>query len=478
MFAQRVLTLFTLLAAAWLAAASKIAKPQPGLTPDKDPFFKPPQGWQNKQPGDILRWRQIKPIFHLMDMKLEAAYQLLYRTTHSDGSQPSWTATTVFVPHNASRDAFVMAADPTDANSPKCQPSYLYMGGGIDGSNGYGLNSETLYLPYMYLGYIVSLPDVEGPKDEFAATRLEGHALLDAARATLKFSKLNLSKNAKIGGYGYSGGALTMSWAAALQPTYASELNVAGWTFGGTPANLTANVLYASGGPFSGFTISGITGVIDAYPEIHDVVEQQITKEGREAMKFAHENCDSQVLEKYPFTNFISKKFLKDPHGFLYNPKVQKVIKQLTLGAHKSETPRAPVFMYHGQFDEVIKYQPARWAAEQWCHNGGNVQFRTYTNPVMEHLVTEYTASARSVFFLHDRLRGKPFPKGCRFEKDDSVLFDPKAIKGDLRNVFQAILQFFGDNIGPHDSKVKDKITHGHSGKSSSKSAKSHSKSH
>ena len=81
MFAQRVLTLFTLLAAAWLAAASKIAKPQPGLTPDKDPFFKPPQGWQNKQPGDILRWRQIKPIFHLMDMKLEAAYQLLYRTS-------------------------------------------------------------------------------------------------------------------------------------------------------------------------------------------------------------------------------------------------------------------------------------------------------------------------------------------------------------------------------------------------------------
>ena len=100
-----------------------------------------------------------------MEMKLEAAYQLLYRTTHNDGSQPSWTVTTVFVPHNASRDAFVMAADPTDANSPKCQPSYLYMGGGIDGSDGYGLTSETLYLPYMYLGYICLLYTSPSPRD-------------------------------------------------------------------------------------------------------------------------------------------------------------------------------------------------------------------------------------------------------------------------------------------------------------------------
>ena len=65
MFAQCVLTLLTLLATAWLAAAANVTKPQPGLTPDKDPFFKPPQGWEKKQPGDILRWRQILSLIHI-----------------------------------------------------------------------------------------------------------------------------------------------------------------------------------------------------------------------------------------------------------------------------------------------------------------------------------------------------------------------------------------------------------------------------
>ena len=474
MFAQCVLTLLTLLATAWLAAAANVTKPQPGLTPDKDPFFKPPQGWEKKQPGDILRWRQIQPVAYKMKPKLETAYQLLYRTTRNNASQPLWTVTTVFVPHNARRDSFVMVSDPTDSDGPMCQPSYQYMGGGNPNDKGPG--PETLFLPYMSLGYIVSLPDVEGPKDAFGAARLEGHALLDAARATLKFSELKLSKNAKIGGYGYSGGALTMGWAAALQPTYASELNVAGWTFGGTPANLTTILLSASGGIFAGYTVSGMTGVFNAYPEIHDVVEQQITEEAREAMKFARGNCSASVVQKYRFTNFLSKKYFKDPHGFLYNPKVQKVLQGLTLGVRKSETPRAPVFMYHGQFDEVVKYQTARKAAEQWCHNGGNIQFLTYTSPVMEHLITQSTAKPRTVFFLHDRLQGKPFHKGCRFDRDGSVLFDPKAFAADLRNDFEAILRDSEDHIGLHDSKVKDRILNGRSGKEYNKSAKPHSR--
>lgn len=161
MFAQRVLTLLILLAT-WLAAAANVTKPQPGLTLDKDSFFKPPQGWENKQPGDILRWRQIQSVAHKMKPKLETAYQLLYRTTRNSASQPLWTVTTVFVPHNTRRDSFVMVSDPTNSDGPMCQPSYQYMGGGNPNDKGPG--PETLFLPYMSLGYIVSLPDVEGPK--------------------------------------------------------------------------------------------------------------------------------------------------------------------------------------------------------------------------------------------------------------------------------------------------------------------------
>lgn len=35
-------------------------------------------------------------------------------------------------------------------------------------------------------------------------------------------------------------GCQCIGWAASLQHNYAPELNVVGWAFGGTPANLTA----------------------------------------------------------------------------------------------------------------------------------------------------------------------------------------------------------------------------------------------
>jgi hypothetical protein len=51
------------------------------------------------------------------------------------------------------------------------------------------------------------------------------------------------SKKNSIVGVGYSGGAIATGWAAALQGNYAPELNVKGWSAGGTPANLTGTAL-------------------------------------------------------------------------------------------------------------------------------------------------------------------------------------------------------------------------------------------
>ena len=59
----------------------KKATARKGLTPDIDKFYKPPIGWQDKKPGEILRWREIEPKFLYSDFKVKEAYQLLYRTS-------------------------------------------------------------------------------------------------------------------------------------------------------------------------------------------------------------------------------------------------------------------------------------------------------------------------------------------------------------------------------------------------------------
>jgi hypothetical protein len=75
---------------------------------------------------------------------------------------------------------------------------------------------------------------------------------LDSVRATKAFATLGLASNVKVGMWGYSGGAIAQGWAAALQPSYAPDLNVVGIAHGGTPANLTATVEFLDGKLFSG----------------------------------------------------------------------------------------------------------------------------------------------------------------------------------------------------------------------------------
>jgi hypothetical protein len=131
-----------------------------------------------------------------------------------------------------------------------------------------------------YPGWTITIQDYEGPNAAFIAGRLEGRGVLDGIRATLNFPKLGLS-NPKLAIWvcynhpifdssplahlflcrvipevvpllvGVSSEAcrfvahrLTLldpfSTAAALQPSYAPELNLIGVAQGGTPANLTA----------------------------------------------------------------------------------------------------------------------------------------------------------------------------------------------------------------------------------------------
>jgi hypothetical protein len=141
-----------------------------------------------------------------------------------------------------------------------------------------------------------------------------------------------VSNNNAIVGIGYSGGAIATGWAAALQNNYAPELNIKGWSSGGTPANITGTALYVSvsaiscwswrflmmpcryidNTTFSGFLPSAIVGLstYNAYgTELRPVIDSIIGPKGREALTFTSQNCATANLAKYPNTSIFGLDF-------------------------------------------------------------------------------------------------------------------------------------------------------------------------
>jgi hypothetical protein len=96
-------------------------------------------------------------------------------------------------------------------------------------------------------GWMVSVPDYEGPLASFTAGVMSGHATLDSVRAVLS-SGFGLATNGtRYAMWGYSGGALAGEWAAELQKQYASELDFAGAALGGLTPNVTSVMEAVSG---------------------------------------------------------------------------------------------------------------------------------------------------------------------------------------------------------------------------------------
>lgn len=210
-------------------------------TPPNDAFYTPPDGWESKEPGTVLRTRKVNLAFlQIDDYNYEAAYQILYRTTGGYEDEPSTTVTTVIIPYNAKKNKLVNYLVYTDSNGAQCAPSYSMRKGGNFGTDLALSYQQILFTTFLNEGWILTVPDYQGPTRGFGAGRLEGRMALDAIRATLNYEPVGLSKNTKVVSYGYSGGAIASGWAAGLQPNYAPEINAVGFAMGGTPATFRA----------------------------------------------------------------------------------------------------------------------------------------------------------------------------------------------------------------------------------------------
>lgn len=455
------LTLLCLFLLAGTSAAEELERSSKPQKPNVDSFYEPPSGWEEKEHGTILRSRKVDiAFFQVGNVKYKEAYELLYRTSRSDEDQPSTTVTTVIVPENAKKDKLVNMNVYVDSNGAQCAPSYVLQRNAKLATDPVLNYQQVLFSTILDEGYILTVPDYQGPKRAFAAGRLEGRMAIDSILATLNLKELCLSKDTKVIGYGYSGGAIAAGWAAGLQPSYAPNLNMVGWTFGGTPANLTATLEHLNGGTASGFAVSGVAGIVDEYKSVADWVNGKLTHKGKHALDFVRKHCTIGIVLRYPFTNILSDSFMENGAQLLQSPVMRKVLGMLNMGARKDETPTAPVYMYHAKMDEVIPYSSAHDAARRWGEHGANILFEEFTDIVMGHASTELLNLPNVLLFMRDRMNGKPFVHGYKHKHAGNPLEDPGVIAKGFKALAETIKNVIDDTVGMGDKNLKAKIQH------------------
>ncbi|KAK3182644.1 hypothetical protein K4F52_006094 [Lecanicillium sp. MT-2017a] len=423
-----------------LPFASALALGPKPLPPPQDPFYTPPEGFESAEPGTILRQRKVHAaLFGGIPDPIET-HQLLYRTVAIDGS-PIATVTTVFKPLFAKKDRFVAFATAYDSSAKGCTPSYTYQ----LGSKQDDLISAAEYIVlqgYVHAGYIVASPDYEGPDTAFAAGRLAGMGVLDSMRAVVNFREtLGLEENARIVGNGYSGGAIATGWAASLQPTYAPELSMSGWSIGGTPANLTSLLNFLDGSIFSGFLPGAFAGIIQpsAYGgEIKSLLNEALTPYGQEILQAGLSNCAPQNVIKYPYLSVFSTKVQKYGPELAKNPTFKMVISASVMGVNKTETPTAPVYLYHAKDDEIIPYDAGETLFKNWCGFGAKVKFDTYEKG--GHITTEALALLQLLKYAEAAFDGQG-PTECSTGTQLDNALNPLALGAGLEPVLTKLLE-------------------------------------
>lgn len=240
------------------AHAENVALP----TPLPDNFYAQPANLAAYAPGQIIRVRGHvnPPLF--ADLR---TYQITFRSTDSQG-KPIAAVTTVLVPdrhrtngpllsfqrhHQRDRAAVRTVAGPVDAGSESDDPRGAQSQCGTPA----GLDDRH--------------PDHLGPRSAYGAAKVGGQITLDGIRAVQSFAPARVA-HSRVGLAGYSGGGMATAWAAALAPTYAPDLNIAGAAYGGVPMNLikmAEGLGYNRPHPAFGLAFAAAIGVSREYPQ-------------------------------------------------------------------------------------------------------------------------------------------------------------------------------------------------------------------
>jgi len=376
--------------------------------PGEDAFYTPPASLPS-QPGSVIRSRPSIFTLDPVDRTQAAgirSWQVLYRSTNATGGANAVSGT-VLVPEapwtGLGPRPLVVYAPGTRGVGDDCAPSYTLA---------HGADYEMFFIKALLdQGWAVTVSDYEGlgtpGQHTYVVGQSEGRALIDAARASTRLAGTGLSSSTPVAFYGYSQGGGAAGWAAQLESTYGSELNVRATVAGGIPGDLTAVAEHLEGSPFVALALLASIGLDAAYPELD--LETLVNDRGRALLAETEGFCLTSVDGiGTVFETALSSRgdyVTRDP---LADPAWQARLAQNELGGTK---PAAPVFQYHALFDEMVEYQQAADLRRSWCDRGGNVTWTAL--PLAEHVLGLVEGQPLGIAWLSARFAGLPTFGNC-----------------------------------------------------------------
>lgn len=438
---------------------SIIAGPIKVLTPSEDDFYSLPDGYEDKEPGTILKIRkppqQLRGIY--FPILVKGAWQALVRTTDSHGNATA-IVTTIIEPFNADPSKVVSYQVMQDSASINCSPSYSFL---------YGASMNTVFAQLeMYIidvalmkGWYVVIPDYEGPKAAFTAGKQSGQSTLDSIRAALKTTNITgINEDAKVAMWGYSGGTVATGWAAALQPTYAKELksNLIGAAMGGFVTNITSTAEGVEGTIFAGLTASAVAGLTNEYPQLKSMVSKLLRPSKLAAYNKAQTLCFLPSIVTFAFQKFFTgpNRYIDEGWALFKDPTIKKIIAENTLALKKGDpVPEIPLFVFHGELDKIVAYKDAVRTYNNWCEWGID-SYEFAIDETTGHVTELIEGTPAAIAWLTKMFNGERPVKGCKSTKRFTNLLYPGANTSVANMLSGSVKTVLGENFGPNAENI------------------------
>lgn len=344
----------------------------PVTTPDRDPFYRAPDGYDACGNGAVLRTRPVRiAVFGRIRQRVQA-WQLLYRTEDLQGRAQA-SVTTVLLPYGAAPDStrpLLSYQCAIDAVSGRSFPSYALRAG----SHARGTVPQfelLLVLHALRRGWAVSIPDHEGAEGHWGAPLEPGYCTLDGARAALSFGPLGLGPATPIALWGYSGGGLASSWAAEAAADHAPELDVVGAVLGSPVGDPGSAFFRLNGTRFAALPALVVEGLRRTYPHLDALLQEVVTDEGLELLASTNKMTTMQAIVS--LRGFDLDDYCTIPIAdVMARPEMLRIFEEIQPG---QSAPDFPLLVLQATHDQIIAVDDVDGQVDRYLENGAHVTY-------------------------------------------------------------------------------------------------------
>ncbi|MGV8874227.1 MAG: lipase family protein [Rhodococcus sp. (in: high G+C Gram-positive bacteria)] len=402
--------------------------------PEDDPFYAAPEGYEAALPGTVLKVRPVEvAMFGRVRQRVDA-WQLLYRTTDLGGLAQA-SVTTVLRPHNA-EPVLLSYQCAIDGVASSCFPSYALR----RGSKAFGAVPQFEFLLVLHAlrrGWIISIPDHEGPDGHWGSPQEPGFCTLDAIRAVLSFEPVALHEKTPVALWGYSGGGLATSWAAEMAPEYAPEIELVGAALGSPVGDPGSAFIRLNATLHAALPTLVVAGLRRTYPELDRVIREYVNEDGMRILDSVESMTTVRAVRR--LARHDLDKYIDVPMAdLLALPEMVQVFLDIQPGRI---APTAPLLVIQSVHDQIIAVDDVDGQVERYNEGGAHVTY--LRDRLSEHLSLHPLCAPLTLDWLADRFAGVPVPEPSTRTVWSTAL-SVSAIRGLVSLTWTTIRALFG----------------------------------